>query len=117
MLGYDRREMIGQSLARAMDAETFRRHEQALQQAMVSRRLIDRSNLELVAEQGLFEPYRHGDQRSDQPMSMGLGLHVSRRLAELMSCTLEYRRRDGHTEFLLVLPLVDEPRTLPGVGR
>ncbi|MFP5333316.1 MAG: ATP-binding protein [Acidimicrobiia bacterium] len=69
------------------------------------------------AEQSLFEPYRHGDQRSDQPMSMGLGLHVSRRLAELMGGTLEYRRREDHTEFVLVLPLADEPRTLPGAGR
>lgn len=69
------------------------------------------------AEAALFEPYRHGEQRDDQPMSMGLGLNVSRRLAELMGGTLTYRRRDGHTEFVLVLPVPTEPRTLPDAGR
>lgn len=69
------------------------------------------------AEASLFEPYRHGEQREDQSMSVGLGLNVSRRLAEMMGGTLEYRRRDGHTEFVLVLPMPEEPRTLPDAGR
>lgn len=65
------------------------------------------------SEAALFDPYRHAQQRDDQPMSMGLGLHVSRRLAELMGGTLDYRRREGLTEFVLVLPLAEDARSLP----
>ncbi|HVR31080.1 MAG TPA: PAS domain-containing sensor histidine kinase [Acidimicrobiia bacterium] len=61
----------------------------------------------------MFDAYSHGANADDQPMSAGLGLHVSRRLAELMGGTLDYRRTGGHTEFVLSLRLAEE--SLPGI--
>lgn len=57
----------------------------------------------------IFDPYVHGRDARDQPASAGLGLHVSRHLATLMGGTLDYRRLDGHTEFVVTLPLADDP--------
>jgi PAS domain S-box-containing protein len=77
--------------------------------------LIVRDNGPGVApdvERGLFEVFTHGTDADDShPPSSGVGLHVSRRLAELMGGTLEYRRVDGFTEFVLTVPLVQESRT------
>jgi signal transduction histidine kinase len=45
---------------------------------------------------------------SDSPLlagSVGLGLHIAKRLAEGMGGTVEYARRDGWTEFTVFLPL------------
>ncbi len=51
----------------------------------------------------IFEPYKSAHQPGTQPASVGLGLAVSRRLAQLMGGDLSYRRRDGCTVFELVL--------------
>jgi PAS domain S-box-containing protein len=59
----------------------------------------------------LFEAFDHSADVDGEPFSMGLGLYVSRRLAEAMGGTLQYRRRDEQSEFVLVVPLADEPRT------
>jgi signal transduction histidine kinase len=55
-------------------------------------------------ERLVFEPYEHSYDVEGQPLSIGLGLHVSRRLAEAMGGSLEYRRHHGLTEFALVVP-------------
>jgi PAS domain S-box-containing protein len=62
-------------------------------------------------EAAIFDPYVHGRDTPDQPSSAGLGLHVSRRLVELMNGTLDYRRAGGHTEFVMTLPLVEDVTT------
>jgi len=53
----------------------------------------------------IFEAYERGHEtKRTQPGSVGLGLAVSRRLADLMDGSLEYRRRGGNTRFELTLP-------------
>lgn len=53
----------------------------------------------------IFEAYERGHETTRaQPGSVGLGLAVSRRLADLMAGSLEYHRRDGLTRFELALP-------------
>ena len=80
----------------------------------VSARRIDGGDVEMVvADRGdgipdeladrIFESFFRGN-RGTTPGSIGLGLAVSRRLARHMGGDLEYRRRDGLTEFVLVLP-------------
>ncbi|MEX2278918.1 MAG: HAMP domain-containing sensor histidine kinase [Acidimicrobiia bacterium] len=59
------------------------------------------------SEDRLFEPFSHRPDTTGQSLSAGLGLNVSLRLAGLMGGTLEYRRVDARTEFVLVLPLAD----------
>jgi PAS domain S-box-containing protein len=56
----------------------------------------------------LFQPYQHGAQESSRTESVGLGLYMSRKLAQLMGGDLTYRRQDGTTVFELTLPLPDE---------
>lgn len=65
------------------------------------------------AEARLFEPYARFGPVDGQPMSVGLGLHVARRLARLMGGDLTYRRRDGETIFELTLPPGRQPLTEP----
>jgi signal transduction histidine kinase len=56
-------------------------------------------------ETRIFEAYERGhDVGRAQPGSVGLGLAVSRRLANLMDGSLDCRRVDGCTRFELVLP-------------
>ena len=57
-------------------------------------------------ERVIFEAYESGHDGAAraEPGSVGLGLAVSRRLAELMDGTLTYLRRDGCTGFALSLP-------------
>ncbi len=56
-------------------------------------------------ENRIFEAYERGhDSEIAKPGSVGLGLAVSRRLADLMDGTLEYRRAGDTTRFDLVLP-------------
>ena len=56
-------------------------------------------------ESRIFEAYERGHEAAMvQPGSVGLGLAVSRRLADLMDGALEYRRVDGTTRFDLILP-------------
>ena len=58
-----------------------------------------------VLQRRIFEAYERADHsNAAQPGSVGLGLAVSRRLADLMNGTLEYRRVDGTTRFELSLP-------------
>jgi signal transduction histidine kinase len=65
----------------------------------------DGSGVPAALEKRIFEAYERGDHSHvAQPGSVGLGLAVSRRLANLMSGTLEYRRVDGTTRFELSLP-------------
>ncbi len=54
----------------------------------------------------IFEAYESGHDKGEraQPGSVGLGLAVSRRLAELMGGSLEYHQVDGNTGFKLALP-------------
>ena len=56
----------------------------------------------------IFEPYRqaHDDPRA-VPSSIGLGLAVSRQLAELMGGSLDYSRGGAWNRFSLRLPAVD----------
>jgi PAS domain S-box-containing protein len=53
----------------------------------------------------IFEPYERAHNADGQPMSVGLGLTVSRTLAELMGGTLEYSRTGGWSVFALELPV------------
>ncbi|HEX9855680.1 MAG TPA: GAF domain-containing sensor histidine kinase [Acidimicrobiia bacterium] len=52
----------------------------------------------------VFAPYERAHNRPTQPGSVGLGLTVARRLAELMGGTLAYRYLDGWSQFELTLP-------------
>ncbi len=52
----------------------------------------------------MFQPYATFGGDATQPASVGLGLHVSRSLAEQMGGSLTYHRRDGKTVFELILP-------------
>jgi PAS domain S-box-containing protein len=52
----------------------------------------------------MFEPYARLGGMAGLPSSVGLGLYVSRLLARMMDGDLQYRRRDGVTEFVLTLP-------------
>ncbi len=57
------------------------------------------------AERTIFEAYGRGSNSVATPSSVGLGLAVSRQLAELMQGTLEYQRSEGLSRFELTLPL------------
>jgi signal transduction histidine kinase len=57
----------------------------------------------------IFERYYRSRQTPTQPGSVGIGLSVSRQLAELMDGTLEYLPAKGVTGFELALPPVKEP--------
>jgi signal transduction histidine kinase len=52
----------------------------------------------------IFEPYTRAERGSREPDSVGLGLSVARKLAELMDGTLELSRDSGWTVFSLGLP-------------
>jgi signal transduction histidine kinase len=56
----------------------------------------------------LFQAYQHGVQEPGRTESVGLGLHISLKLARLMGGDLTYRRQDGTTIFELTLPLPDQ---------
>ncbi len=60
-----------------------------------------------IAEE-LFEPYRHTAQVEGRPPSIGLGLTVGRKLAQLMGGDLVFVPRDGWTVFRLQLPAVPD---------
>jgi signal transduction histidine kinase len=57
----------------------------------------------------IFERYYRSGQTPTQPGSVGIGLSVSRQLAEMMDGTLEYTTTGGNTGFELTLPLAHEP--------
>ncbi len=52
----------------------------------------------------VFQPYGRAHQASTQPASVGLGLSVARKLAQLMEGDLEVFRDNGWTVFSLTLP-------------
>ena len=54
-------------------------------------------------EATIFLPYRRSTRSSKVAASVGLGLWISRQLADAMGGSLEYRRADGWTEFVLAL--------------
>ncbi len=56
----------------------------------------------------MFEPYRSNGVQRGLTASVGLGLTVSRRLAELMGGSLEYSY-DGESTFALTLPMAPKP--------
>lgn len=51
----------------------------------------------------IFLPYKRSNATKRHSSSVGLGLWISRQLAQAMGGSLEYRRRDGHTEFVFCL--------------
>lgn len=64
----------------------------------------------------IFEPYERAHETSGRPGSVGLGLAVSRTLAELMRGSLTYRH-DGWSVFRLELPAtVSDLESGPGTG-
>ncbi len=52
----------------------------------------------------IFEPFRRAHDAPGLPGSLGLGLSVSRKLAEMMNGTLTYRQAETRSEFELMLP-------------
>ena len=52
----------------------------------------------------IFEPFRRAHNAPGQPGSLGLGLSVARKLAEIMNGTLTYRQTGQRSEFELTLP-------------
>lgn len=52
----------------------------------------------------IWDPYTEASARHGQPGSVGLGLYVSHRLADLMGGSLSHVRRGGATVFTLALP-------------
>ena len=51
----------------------------------------------------IFEPYHRGHHTPGRPGSVGIGLAISRQLAELMGGTLVYMHQKGRSVFLLTL--------------
>jgi signal transduction histidine kinase len=51
----------------------------------------------------IFEPYHRGHHTPGRPGSVGIGLAISRQLAELMGGTLTYSHKRGRSVFLLTL--------------
>ena len=58
------------------------------------------------AEEAVFEPYQSDHSSIGWPGSLGLGLSLSRSMAQLMSGNVTYARRDAETWFTLELPAV-----------
>jgi PAS domain S-box-containing protein len=63
----------------------------------------------------MFEPYARLGGQAGLPSSVGLGLYVSRLLARMMDGDLQYKRRDGVTEFCLTLPVERREREIEGI--
>ncbi|MEX1124486.1 MAG: ATP-binding protein, partial [Acidimicrobiia bacterium] len=59
----------------------------------------------------IFEIYGRGPDLPGLAPSLGLGLYISRNLAQLMRGELTYRYQDGESVFELTLPLADPPAT------
>jgi hypothetical protein len=55
-------------------------------------------------EATIFMPYRRSTRGRRDASSVGLGLWISRQLAQRMDGALEYRRQDGLTEFIFSVP-------------
>lgn len=63
------------------------------------------------ARRVMFQPYQSSGRGDGVPSAIGLGLTVSRTLAEMMGGSLEYRHSDGWSTFCMALP------TVSGAGR
>jgi PAS domain S-box-containing protein len=63
----------------------------------------------------MFEPYARLGGQAGLPSSVGLGLYVSRLLARMMDGDLQYRRRDGVTEFCLTIPVERRAPEIEGI--
>ena len=61
-------------------------------------------------ESRIFDAYQRSEAATGNPASIGLGLTVARKLAQLMDGELRYERRDGWSVFSLTLPRADGPR-------
>ncbi len=64
----------------------------------------------------VFEPYQRAHNADGQPLSVGLGLTVSLRLAELMGGALSYRYEAGQAIFRLALPEAGTVHAKPAAG-
>ncbi|HEX2153673.1 MAG TPA: ATP-binding protein [Acidimicrobiia bacterium] len=64
-------------------------------------------------EEVLFQPYQEGRERPSTAGSIGLGLPVSRRLAQAMGGDLTYRHVDGWCEFTVRLPAAEVAAPTP----
>ena len=64
----------------------------------------------------IFEPYYRAHNSEGTTESMGLGLNISRTLAQHMGGDLTYRRAGSETIFQLTLPAAELPNTEPGTA-
>ncbi len=65
----------------------------------------DGGGVPVEEEELIFERYYRSAQSPTQPGSVGIGLPLSRQLAEMMGGTLEYVRRGAHPTFEFSIPL------------
>ncbi|HEY5649897.1 MAG TPA: ATP-binding protein [Acidimicrobiia bacterium] len=72
---------------------------------VVATSVDDGEGVPIGSERAIFEAYGRASNSSTTPSSVGLGLAVSRQLAELMQGDLVYRRVGGQSRFELTLPL------------
>ena len=68
----------------------------------------DGAGVPAAEEKLIFERYYRSAQSPTQPGSVGIGLPVSRQLAEMMGGTLEYVRRGVHPTFEFSIPMGPE---------
>lgn len=79
-------------------------------------RVIDHGDgIPIGVEERIFEQYATFSSAEGQPSSVGLGLHVARRLARLMGGDLTYRREGTTTVFELTLlaEVLPKPGSIP----
>jgi signal transduction histidine kinase len=62
------------------------------------------SGIDPADRERIFQPYERAHQEPSQPASVGLGLAVSRTLAQLMDGDLTYHHTNGESVFELELP-------------
>jgi len=80
-------------------------------------RVVGRSYELVVADNGpglpkelesrVFERFIHQDQKTAVKDSVGLGLSIVRALADGMSGSVEYERREAETRFIVTMPLAE----------
>jgi signal transduction histidine kinase len=80
-------------------------------------RIVGRSYQLVVADDGaglpkeledkVFQRFIHQDEKTAVKDSVGLGLSIVRALADGMSGSVEYERRQGETRFVVTMPLAD----------